>query len=241
MEAGAAVPQAMTGSEILDCIRDFRDAAANAIEAGFDGVELHGANGYLIDQFNQSTCNTRTDDWGGSVENRARFILEATKAVTEAIGSNKTGVRLSPWSTFQGMKMASPHAEEQFSYIIGGLKKLQLSYLHLIESRVVNNVDCEKKEDLAFAFRIWENQSPILVAGGFSSESARVAVDEEYKQYNVLVVFGRYFVSTPDLVFRLKHELEPNAYDRSTFYTPRQSRGYTDYPFSSQFLDQCKA
>ncbi|EGX88760.1 NADPH dehydrogenase [Cordyceps militaris CM01] len=241
MEAGATVPQAMTEQEIWACVEDFRTAAANAMEAGFDGVELHGANGYLLDQFSQSTCNVRDDGWGGSVENRARFILEATKAVTEAIGSDKTGVRLSPWSTFQGMKMGVPHAQEQFSYIIGQLKKLPLSYLHLIESRVVNSSDCEKKEGLEFAFRIWDNHSPVLVAGGFNSETARSAVDEEYKQYSALVVFGRYFVSTPDLVFRLKHQLEPNAYDRSTFYTPMQSRGYTDYPFSDQFLAQCKA
>ncbi|KAJ4153664.1 hypothetical protein LMH87_010144 [Akanthomyces muscarius] len=241
MEASATVPQAMTNSEIRDCIRDFRNAASNAIEAGFDGVELHGANGYLIDQFSQSTCNNRTDDWGGSVKNRSRFILEVAKAVTTAIGSNKIGVRLSPWSTFQGMKMEEYHAEEQFSHIISEMKALQLSYLHLIESRVANNVDCEKKEGLEFAFRIWGNQSPILVAGGFDGESARSAIDGEYQQHDTLVVFGRYFVSTPDLVFRLKHGLEPNTYDHSAFYTPVQSKCYIDYPFSKQFLDQYKA
>ncbi|KAI8711928.1 Oxidored-FMN domain-containing protein [Fusarium sp. LHS14.1] len=230
------VPQEMTDSEIWDCISDFKAAAQNAIKAGFDGVELHGANGYLIDQFSQNTCNIRTDIWGGSVENRSRFVLEATKAVVEAVGSDRVAVRLSPWSTFQSMKMEVELATQQFSHIIRGLKELRLSYLHLIESRVVNNMDCEKKEGLEFAFGIWGNQSPILVAGGFNSESARKAVDQEYRDHNTLVVFGRYFVSTPDLVFRIKEGIAMNRYDRSTFYTPVETKGYTDYPFSEEFL-----
>ncbi|RSM01360.1 hypothetical protein CEP52_008619 [Fusarium oligoseptatum] len=185
------VPQEMTESEIWDCISDFKIAAQNTIKAGFDGVELHGANGYLIDQFSQNTCNIRTDSWGGSVENRSRFILEATKAVVGAIGPDRVAVRLSPWSTFQSMKMDVDLATQQFSHIIQGLKELRLSYLHLIESRVVNNIDVEKKEGLEFAFDIWGNQSPILVAGGFTGESARKAVDEEYRDHDTLVVFGR--------------------------------------------------
>ncbi|EEU41705.1 uncharacterized protein NECHADRAFT_54107 [Fusarium vanettenii 77-13-4] len=231
-----AVPQEMTESEIWDCISDFKTASHNAIKAGFDGVELHGANGYLIDQFSQNTCNIRTDSWGGSVENRSRFVLEATKAVVEAIGSDRVAVRLSPWSTFQSMKMEVELATRQFSHIIRGLKELFLSYLHLIESRVVNNIDCEKKEGLEFAFDIWGNQSPILVAGGFNSESARKAVEQEYQDHDILVVFGRYFVSTPDLVFRIKEGIEMNPYDRLTFYTPVETKGYTDYPFSKEFL-----
>ncbi|KAJ4180113.1 hypothetical protein NW755_011962 [Fusarium falciforme] len=231
-----AVPQEMTESEIWDCIADFKAAAQNAIKAGFDGVELHGANGYLIDQFSQSTCNIRTDRWGGSVENRSRFVLEATKAVVDAIGPDQVAVRLSPWSTFQSMKMDVELATRQFSHIIRGLKDLRLSYLHLIESRVVNNMDCEKKEGLEFAFDIWGNQSPILVAGGFNSESASKAVDQEYRDHDTLVVFGRYFVSTPDLVFRIREGIDMNPYDRSTFYTPVETKGYIDYPFSEEFL-----
>ncbi|KAF4457693.1 nadh:flavin oxidoreductase nadh oxidase [Fusarium albosuccineum] len=236
MAEGAPTPLEMTESEIQECIEDFKAAATNAIAAGFDGVELHGANGYLIDQFSQDTCNIRTDSWGGSVENRARFLIETLKAVIEAIGSEHVAVRLSPWSTFQGMKMETAQALAQFSYIVKELKKLRLSYIHLIESRVVNNVDCEKKEGLEFAFDIWKNQSPILVAGGFNRDSAIKAVDEEYKGTDTLTVFGRYFVSTPDLVFRLRHGLKPNPYDRSTFYTPVQSEGYTDYSFSEEYL-----
>ncbi|KAI8650170.1 Oxidored-FMN domain-containing protein [Fusarium sp. Ph1] len=236
-----AVPQEMTESEIWDCISDFKAAAQNAVKAGFDGVELHGANGYLIDQFSQNTCNIRTDRWGGSVENRARFVLEATKAVVDAIGPHRVAVRLSPWSTFQSMKMDVDLATRQFSHIVQGLKDLRLSYLHLIESRVVNNMDCEKKEGLEFAFDIWDNQSPILVAGGFTSESAKKALDEEYVHHDTLVVFGRYFVSTPDLVFRLREGIDVNQYDRSTFYAPVETKGYTDYPFSEEFLDRSSA
>lgn len=240
MEPGAPVPQEMTEEEIWACIEDFRTAARNAVKAGFDGIELHGANGYLIDQFTQDTCNKRTDAWGGTIEKRSKFVLEVTKAVVDAIGGDRVGVRFSPWSTFQSMKMDVPVAEEQFSHIIRNLKDLRLSYLHLVESRVVNNVDCEKKEGLEFAYKIWQNQSPILVAGGFNAETAKKAVDEEYKD-DTLVVFGRYFVSTPDLVFRIQNGIALNAYDRSTFYTPVQSEGYTDYPFSEEFLQTASA
>ncbi|PKS08745.1 hypothetical protein jhhlp_004798 [Lomentospora prolificans] len=241
MEPGAPIPQAMTEAEIYQCISDFENAAMNAIKAGFDGVELHGANGYLFDQFSQDTCNKRTDKWGGSVENRSRFILETTKAVAKAVGNARVGVRLSPWSLFQGMKMETALATEQFSHIIRGLKELHISYLHLIESRVVNHIDCDKKEGLEFAFDIWKNQSPIIVAGGFNGDKARKAVDEEYNDHDTLVAFGRYFVSTPDLVFRVRNNIEPNQYDRSTFYTPMKDEGYIDYPFSDRFLSAVAA
>ncbi|KAH7134446.1 hypothetical protein EDB81DRAFT_803913 [Dactylonectria macrodidyma] len=236
MEPGAPVPEEMTEDDILNCIEDFKVAARNAMEAGFDGIELHGANGYLIDQFIQDVSNTRTDNWGGTTEGRSRFVVELTKAVAEAIGGDRVGVRLSPWSTFQGMKMEVEAAKEQFSDVIQRLKELNIAYLHLIESRVINHIDTEKTEGLEFAFDIWKNQSPILVAGGFKADIAKTAVDEEYNDHDVLVVFGRYFVSTPDLVYRLRHNIEPNPYDRSTFYTPVQAEGYTDYPFSDEYL-----
>lgn len=233
---GEDVPNEMTEMDIKRCIEDYRNAALNAIEAGFDGVEIHGANGYLPDQFTQDVCNRRTDKWGGSIGNRSRFITEITKATVDAVGSDRVGVRLSPWSTFQGMKMEVPRAEEQFSDVIRRLKELNIAYLHLVESRVINSVDCEKAEGLEFAFDIWNNQSPILVAGGLNYDRAKKAVDEEYRGYDVLAVFGRFFISTPDLVYRLKHGLAPNAYDRETFYTPVLSKGYVDYPFSKEFL-----
>lgn len=233
---GGETPRGMREEEIWDCIVDFKQAAKNAMEAGFDGVELHGANGYLIDQFTQDVCNQRTDAWGGSIENRSRFAVEATKACIDAIGADRVAVRLSPWNTWQSMKMDVPLAIQQFSDLISRLRALHISYLHLIESRVINNVDCEKQEGLEFAFDIWRNVSPVFVAGGFTPERARQAVDEEYKDSDVCVTFGRYFVSTPDLVFRVREGLQLNGYDRDTFYTPMTNKGYTDYPFSKEFL-----
>ncbi len=123
-------PRPMTEEEIQETIRSFALAASNAISAGFDGVEIHGANGYLVDQFIQDTCNRRKDRWGGSVENRSRFCLEVTKAVCEAIGADRTGVRLSPFSDFQAMGMKDPIP--QFTHLISHLRPLNLAYLHLV-------------------------------------------------------------------------------------------------------------
>ncbi|KAI5207081.1 FMN-linked oxidoreductase [Aureobasidium subglaciale] len=223
------VPHALTVDEIKRAIDTFAQAARNAIQAGFDGIELHGANGYMIDQFTQDTCNTRTDAYGGSIENRSRFGLEVAEACVNAIGADRVGFRISPFSTFQGMKMEDPVS--QFSHLVTELKKLSLSYLHIVESRVINNVDCEKQEGIEPFLEIWSNTSPVLVAGGFSPESAKHAVDVEYKDFDTAVVFGRHFIANPDLPLRIKEGVELNKYDRSTFYTPMQKEGYLDYPF----------
>lgn len=199
------------------------------------------ANGYLVDQFIQDTCNQRSDEWGGSYENSSRFALEATKAVVEDVGSDRTIIRLSPWSLFQGMKMEVPAAQERFSNLTRGLKEYNLTYLHLIESTVIKNVDCDKVEGLEFAFDIWQSQPAIVVAGGFNGDKVRKAVDEEYGKFDRPVVFGRHFVSTPNLVFHLQHSIDPNTYDRSTFYAPLQRKGYTDYPFSPQLFGAVSA
>lgn len=123
-------PEPYTEAEIWQFVKDYAQAAKNAIEAGFDGVEIHGANGYLIDQFLQDTCNKRTDGWGGSVEKRARFGLEVVKAVVEAIGADRTGMRLSPYSESQGMRMEDPRPG--FGYLLEELKMFKLAYLHLV-------------------------------------------------------------------------------------------------------------
>ncbi|KAI1861990.1 uncharacterized protein JN550_010621 [Neoarthrinium moseri] len=234
IDSSSRTPKEMSEAEIWACIADFATAAKNAIAAGFDGVELHAANGYLIDQFIQDTCNKRSDSWGGSVGHRSRFALETTKAVVDAVGSDRVGIRFSPWSTFQSMRMQDP--VPQFSHLVRELKRYELAYLHIIESRVNNWTDVEKVEGVDFMLDIWGQQSPVLVAGGFTLDSATKAVDEEYCQFDAAVVFGRYFVSTPDLVFRLRNCLDPNLYDRSTFYTPMKSEGYIDYPFSEAYL-----
>ena len=227
-------PTPLTEEEIQEFIKSYAQAAKNAVEgAGFDGVEIHGANGYLIDQFTQDVSNKRTDRWGGSVENRSRFCLEVSKAVVEAVGADKTGIRLSPYSSFQGMKMEDPIP--QFSHILQELKKLKLAYVHLVESRVAGNADIESTEKINPFVDIWAGTSPILVAGGFRPDSARRAADEEYNDKDIAIVFGRYFISNPDLVYRVEKGIEFAQYDRDTFYKAKSTEGYTDYPFSKEW------
>ncbi|KXS98452.1 hypothetical protein AC578_8055 [Pseudocercospora eumusae] len=242
--AGGAttVPKELTEAEIQQFIKDYAQAAKTAIhEAGFDGVEIHGANGYLIDQFWQDVSNQRTDRWGGSIENRARFGLEVTKAVIEAIGDSKrVGMRLSPWGKFQGMGMQDPIP--QFEYIIKELKDFDLAYLHLIESRKSGSAadgvyfDDGTKELRNF-IEVWGTEVPIILAGGFTPEKAGWVVNEVAKGDNVAIAFGRYFISTPDLPFRIKKGIELNKWDRPTFYAPGPE-GYTDYEFSKEWVEE---
>ncbi|KAF7872406.1 hypothetical protein EAF04_003327 [Stromatinia cepivora] len=236
---GGAKPEPLTEAEIKDYFGLYAQAAKNAIEAGFDGVEIHGANGYLVDQFFQDTANQRTDSWGGSIENRARFGLEVTKAVVAAVGADKTAIRLSPYSPFQGMKMADPIP--QFSYIAQELKKLNLAYLHVVESRITGASDVEATDKVDFIIDIWDGTSPLLLAGGFTAKSAKKAVDEEYKGKDIVIVFGRYFIANPDLPFRVKEGIEFTPYDRNFFYNKTEAQGYTTYTFSKDFEAQQKA
>ena len=232
-----AVPRELTEEEIWQFVEDYATAAKNAVEdAGFDGVEIHGANGYLVDQFTQDVVNQRTDRWGGSIENRARFGLEVAKAVTKAVGADKTGIRLSPWSTFQGMKMQDP--VPQFSYLLEGLKELKLAYVHLVESRISGNADVEATEKNDPFIDLWAGASPILLAGGFTPESARKCINEEYKDKDLAVVFGRYFIANPDLVFRMREHIDFTKYNRETFYKTGSPEGYVDYPYSNEWLSE---
>jgi len=230
---GGAKPTPLTEVEIKEYIGLYAQAAKNAVAAGFDGVEIHGANGYLVDQFLQDVSNNRTDSWGGSVENRAKFGIEVAKAVVAAVGAERTGIRLSPFSEFQGMKMADPRP--QFSYFARELKKLKLSYIHVVESRIAGNADVEQTDNVNFLVDLWDNQSPVLIAGGFRPASAKTAVYEEFVGKDVAIVFGRYFISNPDLVFRLKQGIEFTPYDREKFYNKKQEDGYTSWKFSKEF------
>ncbi|KAK3903260.1 hypothetical protein C8A05DRAFT_33009 [Staphylotrichum tortipilum] len=232
---GLAVPEEMSVEEIQVRVREYAAAAKNAIEAGFDGVEIHAANGYLIDQFLQDTANQRTDQYGGSVENRSRFAVEVVQAVVDAVGAERTGIRLSPWNDFQGMKMADP--VPQFEDLIHKLKRFGLAYLHLVQSRVSGSADAaagdKAHESLDFALNIWDR--PVLIADGMKPKDAKYLVDEEYKDKDVVAVFGRYFIATPDLPFRIKNGLEVNQYNRDTFYLPKSPVGYIDQPFSKEY------
>ncbi|KAH8911620.1 FMN-linked oxidoreductase [Coniochaeta sp. PMI_546] len=229
----APTPRAMTIAEIKNTIHDFAMAAKNAIDAGFDGVEVHGGNGYLIDQFIQDVSNKRNDEYGGSVENRSRFVIDVLNAVVSTIGPERVGLRLSPWSLYNGMRMENP--VPQFADIIEKASRLSLAYLHLIESRVSGAEDHEGSERLDFAYQLWKG--PLLVAGGYKSvANVQKLLDEDYPDKDIVAILGRYFVSNPDLVYRFKEGLELTAYDRSTFYTNKSPVGYIDYPFSREYL-----
>ncbi|RAO72779.1 uncharacterized protein BHQ10_008791 [Talaromyces amestolkiae] len=236
IDDNAAVPQAMTLDQIKATVQEFVDAAKNSIRAGFDGVEIHGANGFLLDQFIQDTSNKRDDAYGGSIENRSRLLDEVINAVVDAIGAERVGLRLSPFSTFQGMRMEDPIP--QFSDVITKASKSGIAYLHLVESRVSGAEEYEtSSESLDFAYRLWNG--PFLIAGGYNSSEARKLVDEEYPDKDIVVIYGRYFISNPDLVYRIKEGLELSAYNRQTFYNYMSAEGYVDYPFSKEYLTAC--
>ncbi|MCJ1309218.1 hypothetical protein MMC25_002875 [Agyrium rufum] len=235
IEEGAVVPQAMTIEDIQQTVCDFVSASRNAMRAGFDGVEIHGANGYLLDQFIQDVSNKRNDQYGGNVENRSRLLDEVINAVSKAIGPEHVGLRLSPWSTFQRMRMDDPIP--QFTDLIKKASQSNIAYLHLVESRISGASDYEghnSQDRLDFAYDLWNG--PLLVAGGYSPREAQKLVDERYPDKDIVVVFGRHFLSNPDLVYRIREGLELNKHDRNTFYVSKSAVGYLDYPFSKEYL-----
>lgn len=235
-DPSAATPVEMTTAEVRTRIAEYATAAKNAIAAGFDGVEVHGANGYLVDQFTQDVSNQRTDEYGGSIENRSRFAVEVVQAVVDAVGAERTGIRLSPWARFQGMRMQDPIP--QFEDLIRKISVHGLAYLHLVQRRIDGSEEAPEStavegESLDFAVNLWNG--PLLITGSLSPNQAKYLVDEEYKDKNVLATFGRYFISNPDLPFRIKEGIPLNKYDRNTFYTPKSPIGYIDQPFSKEF------
>jgi NADPH2 dehydrogenase len=236
-------PHALSDSEIQEYISEYVQASKNAVAAGFDGVQLHGANGYLPDQFLQDVINQRTDKWGGSIENRSRFHLEITKAIIAAIGKERVGVRLSPFTVFQPGAVRMQDPVPQFTHVIKELRALDIAFLDLIEPRVAGTGPIDgvyaALGNLDFAVKAWGKEKPVLIAGGITAEKAKQIVEERYAGYQVTVAFGRYFISTPDLPFRVQKGIELNSYDRSTFYT-QGLKGYTDYPFSVEFTGSSK-
>jgi NADPH2 dehydrogenase len=236
-------PHALSESEIRDYIAEYVHASKSAIAAGFDGVQIHGANGYLPDQFLQDVINQRTDNWGGSIENRSRFHLEITKAIIAAIGKERVSVRLSPFTVFQPGGVRTKDPVPQFTHVIKELKALGIAFLDLIEPRVAGTGPVDgiyaATGSLNFAVEAWGKDKPVLIAGGLTVEKAKEIVDERYSGYQVVVAFGRYFISTPDLPFRVQKGIELNPYDRPTFYT-QGPKGYIDYPFSAEFTASSK-
>lgn len=222
---GPKIPRALEVSEIPGVVDMYKQGAVNAIEAGFDGVEIHGANGYLLDQFLHSNSNKRTDEYGGSVENRARIVLETIEAVSNAIGQERTSIRFSPFSDFQDMHDAN--RVETWTYLTQAIqdKYPNLAYLHFVESRVAGNEDKVGVESLEPFHKIWKGL--FLRAGGLTLESATASADANE---NDVLVFGRYFISNPDLPVRLQNAWPLTNYDRNTFYINKSPVGYTDYP-----------
>ena len=232
-------PRELSVWEIKGFVNDYVQAAKNAVAAGFDGIEIHAANGYLIDQFTQDTCNKRSDEYGGSIESRSRFCVEVAAAVCEAIGAGRVGIRFSPFSSFQGMGMVDPIP--QFTHLLSELAKLKLAYIHICEARVAGDKESSSEGNVKFIFDVWGHTSPIFLAGGFGpaprweSASAAHAVDEEYQEYDVGVVFARHFLSNPDLVNRIKNGVALSASDPATFYKTKSPDGYIDYTYSKEW------
>ena len=215
-------PHALTEPEIAGVVAEFAQAARLALEAGFDGIELHAANGYLIEQFLNANVNSRADGYGGSATARNRFALEVARACAGAIGASKVGMRLSPHGVFNATGTFDG-VEEQLLALVGELSALGLGYLHVLDHSAMGAppVPETHKDALRAAFK-----GTFILAGGFDSESAEAALVAGKAD---LIGFGRPFLANPDLVERLRRKAALNAPDASTFYTPG-AKGYTDYP-----------
>ncbi|MBB2156796.1 alkene reductase [Gluconacetobacter diazotrophicus] len=218
-----SMPRALELGEIPAIIEQFRQGAARAKAAGFDGVEIHGANGYLPDQFLQDGTNHRTDDYGGPIENRARFLLEITQAAIDVWGADRVGVRLSPSGTYGSMSDSNP--QETFGYVAEKLDGMGIAYLHVVEPRIrgtelIAEGDAVAARDLRGVF-----SGTLIAAGGFDGAGAEAIIRAGDAD---AVAFGRHFISNPDLPERLRHNLPLTPYDRSTFYGGG-AHGYVDY------------
>ena len=220
-------PRALETSEIPGVIDAYRQGATNALKAGFDGVEIHGANGYLIEQFLQSHTNLRTDQYGGSIENRTRFLMEVTKAVIEVWGADRVGIRLSPYGVANGS--GEPDPMPLYSHVVQSLNPLGLAYVHFIEPRSSGagraEVNHQNVPSAMVLFRpIWKGV--LITAGGFTGETADAAISAGHAD---AIAFGRIFISNPDLPRRLQRGFPLTPYNRATFYGG-EAAGYTDYP-----------
>ncbi len=216
-------PRVLETDEIQGIVQDYVNGAKNAMEAGFDGVEIHAANGYLLDQFLRDGTNKREDEYGSSIENRSRFLFDVVKAVTAEIGSDKTGVRLSPSGTFNDMTDSNP--QKHFSYICEKLNDFNIAYLHIIDAL---------EDDIKYGANIVElsilrdaYKGVLIANGGYTKEKANEALEKNLAD---AISFGRLFLANPDLPERFKANSILNAPDSKTFYTQGE-KGYTDYSF----------
>ncbi len=221
----ASPHRALDIEEIPGIIEDFRIAAQRALDAGFDGVELHGANGYLVDQFIQDGTNKRTDAYGGPIENRVRFLRQAVEALISVFGADRVGVRISPSGEWGGISDSNPEAT--FSHVAKVLDGYKIAYLHVIEPRIKGDDTLhEGHPPVAAAYLRPHFSGPIIAAGGFERDSAIEIVESGVAD---LVAFGRHFSSNPDLPYRLKHDLTLTPYIRDAFWGGTE-KNYSDFP-----------
>ncbi len=220
-------PRAITLEEIPGIVEEYRVAAENAKAAGFDGVEIHSANGYLLDQFLEDKTNHRTDAYGGSISNRARLLLEVVDAVVKVWGADRVGVRLSPFGTFSDMGDSDPVA--LFTFVLEQLSARRVAYAHVVEPRAGNAgadaaVDANAQQATALFRKAFSGV--YISAGGYTAETAERTISGGLAD---AVAFGRLFIANPDLPQRFVNQSPLNPYDRTTFYGGTE-KGYTDYP-----------
>lgn len=216
-------PRAMTEAELQQTKKEFTDAARNAVEAGFDGVELHSANGYLLEQFLSPASNVRTDSYGGTIENRCRFVLEVVEAVADTIGKDKTGIRLSPYGVASDMPNY-PEIDATYKYLSEQLNKLGIAYIHLVDHSAMGapEVPAEMKKAIRSNFK-----NCIILSGGYDKVRAE---NDLQNGLGDLVAFGRPFINNPDFVERIKND-QPLSQDlKMDLFYSADEKGYTDYP-----------
>ncbi len=213
-------PRALEASEIPAIVQEYVHAAKYALEAGFDGVEIHAANGYLLDQFLRDGSNKRTDNYGGSVENRARLLMEVTKAVVDVAGADKTGLRLSPVNPFNDMQDSNP--QELFNYVAGALNQFNLAYLHVVEGGMDGDMGSFDFVQMRKQF-----QGSYMANFGYDKARGNAAIASGHAD---VIAYGVPFIANPDLVERYKTNAPLNEADSNSFYGGAE-KGYTDYPF----------
>lgn len=215
-------PRALTTEELPGIVEHYRQAAKHALSAGFDGVEIHAANGYLLDQFLRNGSNQRDDNYGGSVENRCRLLLEVTSAVIKVWGAERVGIRLSPSGTFNDMSDSNPQA--LFVHLVGQLNRFDLAYLHLVDALESDIRHGAKVVDLGVLRQAY--LGTLIVCGGYDKVRANQVIEDDLAD---AVAFGALYIANPDLVARFKLDAPLNTPDPTTFYGGDE-KGYTDYP-----------
>lgn len=216
------LPEAMTQDDIRTAIFEYARAASNAVAAGFDGVELHAANGYLLEQFIRPNSNLRTDRYGGSIENRARFVLEVVDAVIGAIGRERVGIRLSPFGVFNDMPLYDD-MEEEYTWLARWLNDTGLAYIHLVDHSSMGAPPVLDSMKATFR-KVFKGT--LILSGGYDVQRAENDLDSGKCD---LIAIGKAFIANPDLVERWKSGAALNPPDMDTFYSPGP-KGYTDYP-----------